>query len=402
MPLRKILLRLMLLSLALSAAGGALAVLTAGTDVTWRVIGTGMATALAAGLLLPLSLLLDREKARPPGLLGMAVVVLAFLLTLALIWNVASVLGPGGTNAGDATAFTLLALLLAAPPAMLFLRLVSTEQGRVAGWVGAAASAAAFVAMLVGSWLDGSVLSSSNEKWWGTAAVIGLYGGLATASCFGIGGARRVLRLAGVVISASGLVIGLIGVWRDVHEGGLIAVAATCAAVVLAHANLAMLCPLNAGQRWVRVVTVVAVVSAATLIFVSAWTKQDAAGEWDGAARGAGAAGIIAGCGSLALLILARLNRRMGTASAPQSITQVALVCPWCGRKQDAPLGESSCAGCRLKFRIAVEEPRCPNCDYLLYMLQSDRCPECGTVVSGGTGVAGGSAPAAIAGNLDA
>ena len=39
---------------------------------------------------------------------------------------------------------------------------------------------------------------------------------------------------------------------------------------------------------------------------------------------------------------------------------------------------------CGLKFHIRLEEPRCPKCDYLLFMLQSDRCPECGTPVRGG------------------
>lgn len=399
MPLRKILLRLMLLSLALSAVAGALAVLTSERDVVWRVVGTGIVTALAAGFLLPLSLLLDREKSRPSGLLGMAVVVLAFLLTLGLMWGVGSIFGPGSTSAGDAMAFTLLALLFAAPPAMLFLRLVWTEQGRVAGWVGLGASTAAFVAMLVGSWLNGNFLSGSSERWWGTAAVIGLYGGLTTASAFGVGGRWRVLRLAGVAISGCGLVIGLIGVWRDVHEGSLIAVAATCAAVVLAHANLAMLCPLVGGQRWVRVITVGAVAVTAALIFASAWSKEHDNLDWEIAGRGAGAAGIIAGCGSLALLILARLNRRMDSPAAPQTISRVTLVCPWCGRKQDMPLGDSNCGGCGLKFKLAVEEPRCPKCDYLLYMLKSDRCPECGTPVAGATG---GSAPAQVAGTLNA
>jgi hypothetical protein len=52
MTLRKGLLRLLLLSLGLVAVGGALAVLMAERDVIWRVVGTGLATAVGAGLLI--------------------------------------------------------------------------------------------------------------------------------------------------------------------------------------------------------------------------------------------------------------------------------------------------------------------------------------------------------------
>ncbi|MGD0770219.1 MAG: hypothetical protein ABSB42_18710 [Tepidisphaeraceae bacterium] len=31
---------------------------------------------------------------------------------------------------------------------------------------------------------------------------------------------------------------------------------------------------------------------------------------------------------------------------------------------------------------VRARAPRCPNCNYLLLMLQSDRCPECGAAVA--------------------
>jgi len=46
MPLRKLLLRLMLASLAFSALAGILAVLTAGQEVVWRVTSTGLLAAI--------------------------------------------------------------------------------------------------------------------------------------------------------------------------------------------------------------------------------------------------------------------------------------------------------------------------------------------------------------------
>ena len=87
MPLRKVLLRIMLWSLAFAAVTGVVAVLTQGGTLLWRLIGTGITTAVACGLLLPASALIDREKTRSGGLLGMAAVIVEFLMALSLIWE---------------------------------------------------------------------------------------------------------------------------------------------------------------------------------------------------------------------------------------------------------------------------------------------------------------------------
>ena len=51
-----------------------------------RVMVTGLITALGGGLILPLSIMLDRTRLRPAGLLGMSIVVAEFVLGLALTW----------------------------------------------------------------------------------------------------------------------------------------------------------------------------------------------------------------------------------------------------------------------------------------------------------------------------
>lgn len=79
----------MLWSLGFAAVTGVAAVLFGGGDLIARVIGTGVATAAACGLMLPVAKLIDRAKTRPAGLLGMAVVCAEFLRALMLIWNVA-------------------------------------------------------------------------------------------------------------------------------------------------------------------------------------------------------------------------------------------------------------------------------------------------------------------------
>ncbi|MCH7808049.1 MAG: hypothetical protein IIB60_02385, partial [Planctomycetes bacterium] len=87
MTLRIVLLRAMLWSLGLSAVTGVLAVLFQGGDLVWRVVGTGVTTAIACGLMLRASTLVDREESRPAGLLGMGVVIAEFLMALLLIWE---------------------------------------------------------------------------------------------------------------------------------------------------------------------------------------------------------------------------------------------------------------------------------------------------------------------------
>jgi hypothetical protein len=380
MSLRKFLLRLMLVSLAFSALAGASAVLMAGQDVVWRVVGTGMIAAVGSGLMLVLSLLMDKERSRAAGLLGMVTVVAAFLIGLLLIWDLKFIFH------GDwAIALTLLLILGAAPPAMLFLRIMYADGGKWAGIVGLTGCAIGFALLLGAIWYGdisgryGSIAEDLASSAW----VVSLFGALAAGSLAGLGVNVRWWRWIGVVASAAAAIMALVGIWEHLQNGGAAFAAVTGVAVIVAHANLAYLCKLTAGQQWIRWGTVAAVIVTSLLLDVVVFQDYQGGGS-DYVARSAGAAAIAAGCGTLALLILARLNRKISTRTLPTGVKELTLVCPWCQRKQALPLGSSSCGGCGLKFRIAIEEPRCPNCDYLLYMLNSDRCPECGTLIKAG------------------
>jgi hypothetical protein len=176
----------------------------------------------------------------------------------------------------------------------------------------------------------------------------------------------------------------LVGIWQNPRSGATAFAVVTGAAAALAHANLMLLVPLRPGQRWLRTVTIGAMIVAVLLIDVTVAIAVGSArlgpnGEL--VARSAGAAAILAFCGSLAMLVLARLNRRVEFEPLKDMPMAITVICPRCRRKTKVALGGGHCDACRLRIEINVEEPRCSECGYLLYKLASDVCPECGTPV---------------------
>ncbi len=117
--------------------------------------------------------------------------------------------------------------------------------------------------------------------------------------------------------------------------------------------------------RIVQGITVACMVGTYALFLATIWdlTRSIESGE-------ALAAGLIfSGAGTLCVFAL---NKFVGI-KVPDPLTSVAgslhLRCPRCAMEQEVALGESACCGCKLKFRIEVEEPRCPKCGYNLHTL---------------------------------
>jgi hypothetical protein len=348
MTIQKILLRVVFGSLALAACFGAAAVIFAGHDTLWRIGGTCVATAFGALLLFGSSNLLEREATRQPGLLATALVIMEYVLTLGQIWDL---LG----RAGDQAGMTMLFLALTGVPAIAFLAMLERPATAVAARLGLAACCADLALLMIGVWGTGwGHPSFDSNRWFDVSTSLASFAFFAVLSLVGAGHGRRRWRWAGVAAAAAGFALSTYAIILEIHRPSPLFVCVTTVAVVVAHANAMMLCPLKPGQRWLQAGTIGAAITTGLLVDLGSLTSP-----WQEEMLGrlAGAAAIIAGCGTLALLILARINRgvvRPGVATS--EVREIALVCPLCGTKQTIPIGDGRCAGCGLGIAVRLEE----------------------------------------------
>ena len=362
---------------------GALAVLIAAWDLRVRILLVVAVTAIAAGLMLPLSSMIARGRSRAAGLFGMAMVIVEFVLLLLFIW-----IFDHHTFAYEfdgRTWLTVQIVLMTAVPAAVFLRMLTANRARLAGRIGLAVSAAGLLLLLAATYLPDSSYKAS--QWLDTALAV-YYLGLISALCMvGHGFDRHYWRWIGVAAGAVACIIALLRIWlhdyafhnvlvtmthTSVIRSNATLIAVASISIVAAHTNMLLLIPLRKGRSWLRIGTIAASLGTAAYFDMSAFVHVSVTDYY---LRGAAAAGILAGCGSLAMLVLARFDRPL---DADMFSTELTLTCPQCNRKQAIAIGTSNCPDCGLQFEFHVEEPRCPNCEYLLYGLTSDRCPECG------------------------
>jgi len=388
MQLRRVLLRVMLVALGIAALAGILAVVTASGDVVWRIVGTAITTAAAVAVMFPFSLLMDKQKWRSGGLAGMAWTVGEYLLILTLIWAEHIF---ASSRIWEHIGLSLLWWTLCGLPLVIFLLFTGTDWLAVAARTGVGVGLMVLVLLEMGTWMRFSDWWSPADHSYGTAASLAGIGTLVLACLVNVGRRdRRWWRWGGVLVGTAAFVMAVIGIWCETSSdlGGVTVTALISVAALVGLANMVFMVPLLGFQTLVRWGTLAAGAACALginlLAFAdTAWAGDVAESLREGAGRGAAGAGIVAGCGSLALLILARINRRVEFVPEEGStiMRDLLLVCPRCNRKQRMVLGGGVCAGCGLRIEVRIEEPRCVVCGYLLYKLTSGRCPECGTAI---------------------
>jgi hypothetical protein len=154
-------------------------------------------------------------------------------------------------------------------------------------------------------------------------------------------------------------------------------------AVLLAYVSVVRLIPLRPAYRWIQVSAIAA--AGVTTLCIDAGIVLDKSGaDSEIALRFAGAGAIATACAALATMVAWLLGRRDVAPQELSAITQISLVCPGCQKRGTFSVGTSRCPHCRLEFDMHIREPRCPACNYLVYMLTSDRCPECGNLLARG------------------
>ena len=344
---RKVLLRIVFWALGLAAGFGAAGVIFAGHDTLWRIVGTCAATAAGAFLVLATSRQLDQETTWLPGVMAISLIVTEYVAALGLIWSLFR-------SADEAAGLTMLFLAATSGSAIGFTAILKRPDGALSARVGLAASAAVFILLMVGTW-GGWLGAVRTGRWHSLGLSLAVFAFLAVLCLIGSGTDRRHWRWLGVAAAAAAFSIAAYAIIRDIHEVSAFFVCVVSVAVVVAHANAMAWCPLKPAQRWLLWGTIGA--GIATGGFVD-WARITAPWQEEMLGRLAGASAIITGCGTLALLILARINQRIAPVAATVAdLREITLTCPRCQSKQTIAIGSGKCGTCGLVIQVRVQEP---------------------------------------------
>jgi hypothetical protein len=348
--LRSFCLKVMLWLLGTAAVIGVLTVLTASYEVLGRLGGTVLATAIAAGFLWPLSLMVDRPRTLAAGLFGMASVLVIYCLILPLIWDLDSY---------DEEMFILsLVIGLTVPLGMGALLMVSYPRTRFAGRLGIVIYLLVVASFCVAIWHPGGWRSQAD--WWAIGWCLLAYGAISIVCLMGLSPTFwRDWRWVGVLASGIAWYLVTIHIWE--RQSGSPPeepiVLFTSIGIFVAHTSLMLLLPLGPGLHWLRIGTMIAVVTTAVFLNLELLLAPDRGISFLG--RVAGAGGVVSSCGTLALLIAARLQQYASPSSLQGikegELTEIMLYCPGCGKKQTIAMGAAKCEKCEMLIQISVK-----------------------------------------------
>ena len=352
MTMQKVFFRVMLGSLGVAAICGVLAMLTANYEILGRVAGTAIMTAVTAAVM-------NRLGSRPASghhevivYIAMAVTGLCYLLTMVAIWT-----------PGESWRWWLTALAIASTTPMVLgaWQLGQWAPAQLAGRVGFGLACVLFVGWLVVIWRP----DSSIIRWMSVVATIGIFGSLGLVCLIQAKFEKQdIPRWIGVGCATLGAIWSLLLIYLDIGRSEFTARllwSLTSVPVFIAHVNLCDLVPLRSKQKWVRFATLggslVALVGFDWLVLMNV----QGAGF---IGRLTGAATIVSGCGSLALILLAIYNR-LGHGESPFAKTKVipskkfkciTVFCPRCQTQQEISLISATCSRCGLQICVRLQE----------------------------------------------
>lgn len=300
------------------------------------------------------------------------------LTSCAVVAVVALLLGQFNDTTGRIL-LTLVALALHSGVAMICAAWIERRQWPGLSTIGLTVFGVNFVVLLTCVWWPGGLLDEPVVRAFFTTA--GLLGYFTVAiPCADHYENRRhgLLPLIGLIADLVGLTMLLVCIWEEPTDDptfpkltGIVAVVAFS----LAHVALLLRVPGSLTLKGVLYPTIAAIGGVAFLVAAAIWFDIDD----DFYYRLLGALGVVDACGTLTLLILAKL-RQVGKAAALETTpARLELCCPRCAARQTLDAGKVACGTCGLKITIEIEEPRCAKCGYLLWQLPDRRCPECGT-----------------------
>lgn len=361
----------MLWMLGLAAAAGVLSIF-ASPRVMGRVAGTAFVAAVAVALAIPVSRLLDDEKKKAAGLVGLLGVTVAFVVALASIWIDLFI---SGWQTQSRLALTAVIVCIGSLVAAGFLAQLRYAAMRATVAIGTLADLAACACFLGAAWDNFSEMLAKT----GGAIVAS---GLPAALCLiGTPAHTRPWRWVGVLAAAVALPMAIAGIWFVPSKDPSLYITLLCIAVIAAHANVVSIIPLGDSGAWARPAAIGSMAATGACVSALAFITQgfDSTGP-DLLTRVTGALGIVTACSTVGLAILYRLNRRPpGAAERASEVSAVQLTCPHCARKFLAPVNGCACPACGMLFLIKVTEPRCIKCEYPLLDIKGPVCPECGT-----------------------
>ena len=340
-------LRVILWLLGSAAVLGVLSVLTGSFDLIGRVASTAAITACAAALLAPFLKLLDAEKQWRVGVLGVANVLSAYLLATPSIWSLG--------YRGDETALTALVLMLMLPVGLAAIQMTHNHHARWAGIFATFLYLMTTTIFIISCW---TIHGNDAAKMIGTGLTLLGFGALVVVSLVGVttSGERRHWRWIGIAASMVASLMTLYDLWLNGNLKFEWIVVAGSIAVVVAHSNLSCMAPLSGTQVLWRFGTIAALASSAAALDVDLLLSPTPMQEITILGRIALASGILASTGTLAMLILVRLNRNSLIAAHETEISTVVLRCPRCNKRLIIPLGHAGCEYCGLGITIEIAE----------------------------------------------